>query len=219
MCHRRNCIGHWHLYPNKQMLQNWKPELPETARFSFYWETNCQWAQTKNFQQIQRSLMVYPAPEKSIHTNWRLSSCVHVLPVAHTGLCLTSLPLNPNMRTIKHLRAPPIDCTKKIFQWDKSYATLLKTAGLERIQERRQRLTDKFILKTPADPRYQEKWFLLKEFVHHDLRREKYYMEEFAKTDRLYNAPIFYYRRRLNEIAQTDLNRLKEPGNLWQFWH
>ena len=96
---------------------------------------------------------------------------------------------------------------KIIYGWNKSYSSLLSLAGIEYVQERRQRLTDKFIIKTAANERYQEKWFPLKEFVHHDLRREKYCMEEFARTDRLYNAPIFYYRRRLNKIAQTDLNR------------
>ena len=96
---------------------------------------------------------------------------------------------------------------KIIYGWSNSYSSLLNLAGIEYVQERRQRLTDKFIIKTAANKRYQEKGFPLKEFVHHDLRKEKYYMEEFARTDRLYNAPIFYYRRRLNEIGQTDLNR------------
>ena len=96
---------------------------------------------------------------------------------------------------------------KIIFGWKTSYARILEETGLEYVEERRQRLTDKFILKTAADEKYQNKWFPMKTFTHHDLRQEKLYKEEFARTDRLYNAPIFYYRRRLNEIALTDLNR------------
>ena len=59
---------------------------------------------------------------------------------------------------------------------------------------------DKFLLKTAANPVYSEKWFPTKTFVRHDLRSEIFYKEFYAKTDRLYNAPLYFYRRRLNEI-------------------
>lgn len=89
---------------------------------------------------------------------------------------------------------------KIIYGWKKSYAEILEENELEYLIQRRQRLTDNFIIKTAQNPRYSDVWFPTKIFTHHDLRREKYYQEMYAKTDRLYNAPLYYYRSRLNEI-------------------
>ena len=49
-------------------------------------------------------------------------------------------------------------------------------------------------------------WFPKKTFVHHDLRREKIFVEKFARTNRLYKSPLYFYRRRLNEIYVHQLN-------------
>ena len=89
---------------------------------------------------------------------------------------------------------------KIIYGWSDSYSSILQQTGLESLAERRQRLTDKFIVKAATNPKFKEAWFPTKTFVHHDLRKEKIYQEFFAKTERLYNAPLYYYRRRLNEI-------------------
>ena len=93
---------------------------------------------------------------------------------------------------------------KIVYGWEKSYQTLLEENEIEYVSQRRQKLTDKFILKTVSNPVYRERWFPIKEFIHHDLRKEKYYQEMHAKTDRLYKSPIYYYRRRLNEIHNPD---------------
>ena len=87
-----------------------------------------------------------------------------------------------------------------IYGWDVPYAEILEDNNIEYLAQRRQRLTDKFIMKAASDPKYQAKWFPIKTFVGHDLRKEKYYQEHYARTDRLYNSPLYYYRRRLNEI-------------------
>ena len=88
--------------------------------------------------------------------------------------------------------------------WNQSYSDLLQNNDIEPISERRQRLTNKFTVKATKNPKYKKKWFPLKTFTHHDLRNERFYDEKFAKTDRLYISPIYYYRRILNEIHEPD---------------
>ena len=60
-------------------------------------------------------------------------------------------------------------------------------------------MVDKFLSKSIKNDRFREQWFPTKTFCHVNLRREKYYEEVFARTDRLYNSPIYSMRRRLNE--------------------
>ena len=88
-----------------------------------------------------------------------------------------------------------------------SYADTLEMSGLEYLCERRLRLVDKFIIKCAMSERFSEKWFPKKEFVHMDLRKELVYVEKYARTSRLYDSPLYFYRRRLNEIHQHDLNK------------
>ena len=90
---------------------------------------------------------------------------------------------------------------KVIYGYKLLYAELLEITDLETLADRRQRLTDSFILKTvEQETYYKEKWFPRHPFYHHDLCKELIFEEEYARTTRLYNAPIFYYRHRLNEI-------------------
>ena len=75
--------------------------------------------------------------------------------------------------------------------------TLLEWAGISNLAERRLRLVDKFLQKAINNP-VHSMWFPLKEFTHHDLRTEKIFEEKYAKTERLYKSPLYFYRRRLN---------------------
>ena len=68
------------------------------------------------------------------------------------------------------------------------------------MHDRRQRLTDKFIIKCAKNEKFAKKWFPKKQFVHPDLRKELIFAEKFEKTERLYFSPLYYYRRRLNQI-------------------
>ena len=81
-----------------------------------------------------------------------------------------------------------------------SYTSLLELAAIETLKDRRIRLTDKFIQKTSANTKYND-WFPTKVLSDHNLRQERIYKENRAKTSRLYNSPLYYYRRRLNDIA------------------
>ena len=62
-------------------------------------------------------------------------------------------------------------------------------------RERRIELCDKFAEKAAANPRFAD-WFA--ERTGRSGRHGEQYQELPARTDRLFNSPLFYYRRRLN---------------------
>ena len=102
----------------------------------------------------------------------------------------------------KHLEDLQASAMRIIYGYKASYAQIMANleGKLEPLHERRISLLDRFILKCIENPTINQRWFPRKEFVDQNLRRELYYKEEYARTDRLYNSPIFFYRRRLNEI-------------------
>ena len=61
-----------------------------------------------------------------------------------------------------------------------SYAGMLEMSGLEWLPDRRLQLLDNFAKEAAEDPKYRE--------------------EKFARTSRLYNSPLYFMRRRLNQI-------------------
>ena len=93
---------------------------------------------------------------------------------------------------------------KLIFGRTRSYDEILAEESVERLRDRRERMTDKFILKAAKNHRIKDTWFPKRGIIGHDLRRDVFYHEAFARTSRLYNSPIFYYRRRLNEISTPE---------------
>ena len=86
---------------------------------------------------------------------------------------------------------------KTIYGWDVSYADLLEISGLSTLKERREEIVDRFAQKTAKDTRFQH-WFPRAPSTGHDTRQGPRYLEEFARTERLKNSPVFYMRRRLN---------------------
>ena len=71
-------------------------------------------------------------------------------------------------------------------------------------------MVDKFLLKTANNPLFSERWFPKRGIIDHNLRRDDFYHEAYARTERLYNSPIYYYRRRLNEIHRPLTNETEE---------
>ena len=72
-------------------------------------------------------------------------------------------------------------------------------ANIETLRSRRIEICDKFAKKSLANPRFQH-WFPLRttrSSVRSTKPQEKF-REDKARCDRLYNSPIFYFRRRLN---------------------
>ena len=75
---------------------------------------------------------------------------------------------------------------------------LRQAAGIATLRSRRIHLCDKFVKKALSNPRFQH-WFPLRT-GRTSLRNKQpeVYKEEKARCDRLYNSPLFFFRRRLN---------------------
>ena len=93
-----------------------------------------------------------------------------------------------------------------IFGFEKTYAELLSVSNLEKLHVRRERMCLNFALKLTNSPRFS-KWFpTIEEGTGPSLRNRKIFKEEYARTSRLYNSPIFYMRRKLNEHFKNNIN-------------
>ena len=86
---------------------------------------------------------------------------------------------------------------KIFYGYKDSYAEMREKAGVTTHRARRIELCDKFTRKVAANPRFD--WFPRREG--RTGRNGDYYQEFQARTDRLYNSPLYYYRRRLNGKA------------------
>ena len=84
---------------------------------------------------------------------------------------------------------------KSIYGYKESYARMREMAGVSTHRARRIDLCDTFAKKAAANPRFLA-WF--PERTARSGRHGEQYRELNARTDRLFNSPIFYYRRRLN---------------------
>ena len=88
-----------------------------------------------------------------------------------------------------------------IFGPGTSARKMREAAGIETLRKRREMLCDKFAKKCCANPRFAH-WFPLKN-TRTSARKSRngpteIYLEEKARTDRLKNSPLFYFRRRMN---------------------
>ena len=84
---------------------------------------------------------------------------------------------------------------KSIYGYRDSYATMREKAGVTTHRARRIEMCDKFAQKAAQNPRF-EAWFPRR--TGRSGRHGEEFQEMQARTDRLFNSPLFYYRRRLN---------------------
>ena len=85
---------------------------------------------------------------------------------------------------------------RTIYGYDLNYEQLLKKSNLKTMEDRRVDLFKKFKTKTSENLKYQD-WFPLKDSIR-NVRRPRPYLEEKAKTERLYRSPIYAMRSLLN---------------------
>ena len=83
---------------------------------------------------------------------------------------------------------------KNIYGYKDSYEEMRRKAGVTTHRARRIELCDKFAQKAAANPRFS--WFPAR--TARSGRHGECCQEFQARTDRLYNSPMYYYRRRLN---------------------
>ena len=87
--------------------------------------------------------------------------------------------------------------SKIIFGWESDYQELLDNETIQSLESRRKKITLKFAQKAEKNARFSH-WFQ-KNVPNRDLRKNLTYVEEFARTNRLRNSPLYYMRRALNE--------------------
>ena len=86
---------------------------------------------------------------------------------------------------------------KNIYGYKMSYAEMRERADLTTHRARRIELCDKFVAKAVFSDRFHH-WFPLRQGRQGGRRGGEKFMEFTARTDRLHNSPLFYFRRRLN---------------------
>ena len=85
---------------------------------------------------------------------------------------------------------------KSIFGYEHSYSSLLEKTGLKKLQQRCDDRCEKFARKCLATDRFKP-WFPINHIAR-PTRNHLPYKEEFARTKRLYNSPLYHMRRVLN---------------------
>ena len=97
-----------------------------------------------------------------------------------------------------------------LYGQQKSYGALLEEAGLKTLKERRQEHFIKFAKKTSENVNYSE--LFPKNSRRQSVRNPKVFLEKFARTDRLYNSPVYAMRRALNCTPYHD--RFNNPNTI-----
>ena len=108
-----------------------------------------------------------------------------------------SLLTNEQSQRIENLQKMTL---KIIYGFGFNYSELLIKSGLSTLEERRKLAFTNFTKSIALNERYSG-WFPLNNNTV-NLRSSKRYVEEFARTERLYNSPLFAMRRELNNIQE-----------------
>ena len=107
---------------------------------------------------------------------------------------------------------------KIIFGFHISSGQALVQSGLELLADRREAAVDRFAAKLVVDPRFSH-MFPLRPEEQRRARSSHKYLEMQSKTNRLYNSPFYYMRRRLNAIKPEKLVQRPEPSQRCDFIH
>ena len=84
-----------------------------------------------------------------------------------------------------------------ILGFDLNYVELLEKAGITSLKERRINAARKFANKLVNSDRFGH-YFPINNSERQGMRSRRRYREENARTLRLFNSPLFYFRRALN---------------------
>ena len=86
---------------------------------------------------------------------------------------------------------------------DRSTDDIMASNAIESLEQRRVRRCDAFLRKAIAHPRFGAKWFPPRRGVHRELRNRREIEEIRATTNRRFNSPLAFLRRRANDIGLT----------------
>ena len=115
-------------------------------------------------------------------------------PTYHTMLSVTQ------SERLERLQRRAMKC---IYGVERSYENILSTEDIERLDLRRENLFTNFAIKASNNERVKHKWFPPSHKHDHDTRVNKPFKEFPARTERLYNSPMFQMRKRLNRERDT----------------
>ena len=116
-----------------------------------------------------------------------------IRPVLDYGAVVYHPMLNDEQdQAVERMQAQALKC---IYGYEDSYAEMREKAGVSTHRARRIELCDKFAQKASCSPRF-ESWFPRR--TARSGRRGDEFQEFQARMDRLFNSPLYYFRRRLN---------------------
>ena len=91
---------------------------------------------------------------------------------------------------LEHLQRKAL---KTIYGLDCPYRTCLEKSGIERLDERRDKLFMSFIEKSYTSARFGNKWFTTKNPPSYHLRNPDKIVQKFANCVRLQGAPLYLH--------------------------
>ena len=106
-----------------------------------------------------------------------------------------------------------IRALKLIYGFDKSTDQVLELSGLDRLALRRGKAVDRFALRIVDSDRFGH-LFPERPAAQCRSRGSRKYEEKNARSVRLFNSPIYYMRRRLNELESIPKAVLKNTSRL-----
>ena len=89
------------------------------------------------------------------------------------------------------------------FGSDQETDDIMAAHGVESLEERRVRRCDVFLRKAFQHPRFSPRWFPPRRGQERDLRRRRAVEETRALTNRKFNSPLAFLKRRANELGLT----------------
>ena len=87
------------------------------------------------------------------------------------------------------------------FGYRRPLEEVMDEGNIETLEARRVRRCDTFVAKAWANPRFNQKWFPRRDEIGWNLRSRREVAETRVATQRRFNSPLVYMRRRANELG------------------
>ena len=87
------------------------------------------------------------------------------------------------------------------FGGNQDSGTVMAENMIQPLEDRRRRRCDAFLRKAIRHPRFGARWFPPRKGTARDLRRRRSVEETRASTNRRFNSPLAFLRRRANELG------------------
>ena len=92
------------------------------------------------------------------------------------------------------------------YGFDESVETIMNDKAIETLEARRVRRVDNFVRKVAGNPRFL-RWFPPREEVPQNLRHRRAIVETQAQTNRRFDSPLAFFKRRANDLGFAPVSR------------